>query len=234
MRSGTTLAEQILASHPRVHGAGELPIVGTLINSLPQRLGTTESFPEVMAKLDATVTRQVAEAHARLLQEHGGAAERVIDKLPGNYLNLGFIATLFPKARIIHCRRDPVDTCLSNYIQNYQGSIPYARDLVHLGRYYRAYARLMAHWAKVLPVPIFELQYEEMTAGPEALSRRLIAFCGLEWDERCLRFHETQRVVRTASVLQVRQPIYRSSVGRWKRYEAFLQPLTETLGDVRG
>jgi tetratricopeptide (TPR) repeat protein len=234
MRSGTTLAEQILASHPQVHGAGELGVVGTLINTLPQRLGATETFPEVMAKLDATVTRRVAEEHEQRLKEHGGAAARVVDKLPGNFLNLGFIATLFPRARIIHCRRDPVDTCLSNYIQNYQGSVPYTLDLVHLGRFYRAYERLMAHWASVLPMPVFELQYEEMTARQEEVSRRLVAFCGVDWDDRCLRFHETQRAVRTASLLQVRQPLYRSSVGRWKRYEAFLQPLIETLAGPRG
>jgi tetratricopeptide (TPR) repeat protein len=229
MRSGTTLTEQILASHPRVHGAGELQELDRLIATLPQRLNVTESYPEVMRRLDTRVARDVANAYEHCLRARSNTAERVVDKLPGNFLNLGLIATLYPRARIIHCRRDPVDTCLSAYFQNFSGNVPQARDLRHLGRYYRAYQRLMAHWTRALPVPIFELQYEELTAEQEAVSRRLVAFCGLEWDERCLRFHETERVVRTASVLQVRQPMYRSAVGRWKRYEAFLGPLLETL-----
>jgi hypothetical protein len=164
-----------------------------------------------------------------MLQSLGGAAIRVIDKLPLNFAHLGLIATLFPKARIIHCRRDPVDTCLSCHFQNFAGPFAFTRDLRHLGHYYREYERLLAHWAKVLPVPVFELRYEELTADQEATSRRLIAFCGLDWDQRCLRFHATQRVVSSASLLQVRQPMYRRSVGRWKRYEAQLQPLLEVL-----
>jgi hypothetical protein len=119
---------------------------------------------------------------------------------------------------------------LSAYFQFFSPSHPYTYDLHHLGHYYREYARLMAHWARVLPIPIFELKYEELTADPEGTTRRFIAFCGLEWDERCLRFHETERVVRTVSATQVRQGIYRSSVGKWKRYEKHLQPLLEALG----
>jgi tetratricopeptide (TPR) repeat protein len=233
MRSGTTLAEQILASHPRVYGAGELPILGQMIDSLPQRLGMAESYPEVIRRLDAATAQTLAEEYGQRLKERGGEAERVVDKMPANFLNLGVIATLFPRARIIHCRRDPIDTCLSCFFHNFGESIPYTLDLRHLGQYYRAYERLMAHWSRVLPMPIFELNYEELTANQEATSRRLVAFCGLEWDERCLRFHETQRVVRTASLLQVRQPLFRSSVGRWKRFEDFLQPLREALADSR-
>jgi hypothetical protein len=229
MRSGTTLAEQILASHPRVYGAGELPLLGRLIESLPRRLGTGDGYPEAVRRLDRATTRALAAEHQQRLKGLGGAAERVVDKMPANFLALGLIATLFPRARIIHCRRDPIDTCLSCYFHDFGPSIPYTLDLRHLGLYYRAYERLMAHWAAVLPVPVFELRYEELTADQEAVSRRLVAFCGLEWDERCLRFHETRRVVRTASQLQVRQPLYRGSVGRWKRYEAFLQPLRDAL-----
>jgi hypothetical protein len=146
-----------------------------------------------------------------------------------NFFQLGLIATLFPGARVIHCRRDPVDVCLSCYFQNFAHPHLFTLDLRHLGHYYREYERLMAHWVKVLPLPLLDLQYEELTADPEVVSRRLLAFCGLEWDERCLRFHDTQRVVHTSSVLQVRQPMYRSSVGRWKRYEAHLQPLLEAM-----
>jgi tetratricopeptide (TPR) repeat protein len=230
MRSGTTLAEQILASHPQIHGAGELTDLNNLTIILPRRLRTTASYPEAMEDLNAVTAQALAQELERHLRRRGQTATRVVDKMPGNFLHLGLIATLLPRARIIHCRRDPLDTCLSCYFQNFAGLVTYAMDLKHLGRYYRAYERLMTHWARCLPVPIFELNYEELTADQEAVSRRLIAFCGLDWDERCLRFHETPRAVRTASVLQVRQPIYRRAVGRWKRYEAFLQPLLAALG----
>jgi tetratricopeptide (TPR) repeat protein len=231
MRSGTSLAEQILASHPDVRGAGELRDIDLLVRALPQRWGPTEGYPACLVRLDATAARQLAEGHLRRLRERGGAAARVVDKAPFNFLHLGVIATLFPRARIIHCRRDPVDTCLSCYFQDFGQPPAFSLDLRHLGLYYREYERLMAHWAAVLPVPIFELCYEELTADQEAVSRRLIAFCGLEWDDRCLRFHETRRPVWTSSTLQVRRPMYRSAVGRWKRYEAHLRPLLEALGD---
>jgi tetratricopeptide (TPR) repeat protein len=230
MRSGTTLAEQIIASHPAVHGPGELMAIARLIGSLPQRLGTDLSYPECLDQLAPATMRALSEEYLQTLRKMGGSAQRVADKMPFNFLRLGFIAALFPRARIIHCVRDPADTCLSSYFQYFAPSHTFTYDLRHLGHFYREYQRLMAYWTQVLTVPIFELKYEEMTADPEAMSRRLIAFCGLEWDERCLRFHETQRAVRTASALQVRQGIYRSSVGKWKRYEAHLQPLLEALG----
>ena len=239
MRSGTTLAEQILASHPRVHGAGELNDLGDLTRTLPRRLGTPgdaqvsgaaeDDYPECLTRLDAATARAVAKEYLQKLRQLGGTATRVVDKMPMNFFQLGLIATLFPGARVIHCRRDPVDVCLSCYFQNFAHPHLFTLDLRHLGHYYREYERLMAHWVKVLPLPLLDLQYEELTADPEVVSRRLLAFCGLEWDERCLRFHDTQRVVHTSSVLQVRQPMYRSSVGRWKRYEAHLQPLLEAM-----
>lgn len=229
MRSGTTLAEQILASHPQIHGAGELGDVYQLANALNQRLGTKEDYPECLTRVDAGTARLFAEGHLQRLKRLGGGASCVVDKRPLNYLHLGLVATLFPRARIIHCRRNVLDTCLSCYFQDFALPHPHTLDLRHLGQYYREYERLMAHWARVLPVPVFELRYEELTADPEAISRRLVAFCGLEWDERCLRFNDTPRMVRTASKLQVRRPMYRSSVGRWKAYERHLQPLFEAL-----
>jgi tetratricopeptide (TPR) repeat protein len=233
MRSGTTLAEQILASHPRVFGAGELSDIGRLVGALPELVPGGRPYPECVANLDSLTARRLAESHLRRLRERGGAAERVIDKQPFNFQHLGLIATLFPRARVIHCRRDPIDTCVSCFVQYFGKPHPFALDLTHLGHYYREYERVMAHWRRVLPVPMFELHYEELTADQEAVSRRLVEFCGLGWDERCLRFHETERPVRTASTLQVRRPMYRSSVGRWKRYEAHLGPLLEALGDAR-
>jgi tetratricopeptide (TPR) repeat protein len=234
MRSGTSLAEQILASHPRARGAGELRALPALLEALPARLGVSDRYPEVLGRLDAAAAGWLAEGYERALAERGGAAARVVDKLPGNYLNLGLIAALFPRARIVHCRRDPLDTCLSCFCQNFGGPTPYTLDLAHLGHYYRSYARLMGHWAAVLPVEVFELGYEELVADQEGVSRRLLAFCGLDWDDRCLRFHETERAVYTASVLQVRRPLYGSSVGRWRRYEPFLQPLREALAGPGG
>jgi tetratricopeptide (TPR) repeat protein len=235
-RSGTTLAEQVLASHPQAHGAGELEEIDRLARALPERLGTAEPYPECLARLSPPVARALAEGHLQVLRRLGGAAARVVDKLPLNFLHLGLIATLFPKAKIVHCRRGPIDTCLSCYFQNFAGPFPWARDLGHLGHYHREHERLMAHWARALPVPVFELRYEDFTADQEATTRRLLDFCGLSWDERCLRFHETRREVSTASGLQVRRPMYRSSVGRWKRYEAHLGPLLAALngGEARG
>jgi tetratricopeptide (TPR) repeat protein len=229
MRSGTTLAEQILASHPQVHGAGELREIGMASTALPKRLGTVDEYPECMLHLDAATAAVTAEAHLRMLRRRGGDALRVVDKYPLNFLNLGTIATLFPRAKIIHCRRDPLDTCVSCYFQDFFDPFPFKHDLTHFGEYYREYERLMAHWREVLPMPIFELQYEELTADPETISRRLVEYCGLDWDDRCLKFHKTERPVRTASLLQVRKPMYRSAVGRWKRYEQQLQPLIEAL-----
>jgi hypothetical protein len=180
--------------------------------------------------LNAATVRGVAERHRQRLQRLGGQSVRVVDKMPLNFLYLGVIATLFPKANIIHCRRDARDTCLSCYFQNFATSFAFKTDLRYLGRYYRHYERLMSHWSRVLPLPVFELDYEELTAEPNTVSRRLIDFCGLAWDDRCLRFYETRRAVWTASTVQVRQPMSRASVGRWQRYAAHLQPLLDELG----
>jgi tetratricopeptide (TPR) repeat protein len=229
MRSGTSLVEQILASHAKVFGAGELPHLKRLTGTLPQRLGTASAYPECLAALDGAAARAVAAEYLQTLQHFGGSAERIVDKMPFNFLRLGLIATLFPRARIIHCRRDSVDTCLSAYFQTFVDSHPFSLDLEHLGLYYREYERLMEHWKRVLPVPIFELQYEELTTHQEKVSRELLAHCGLDWDERCVRFSETRRVVRTASAVQVRQGMYQSAVGKWKRYEAHLTPLLAAL-----
>jgi tetratricopeptide (TPR) repeat protein len=229
MRSGTTLTEQILASHPLVHGAGELRDIGSLSGVLSERLRTTDPYPDCTTRLDAMAAAVLAEQHLQKLQEHGRGAQRVVDKMPFNYLHLGLIATLFPGAQIIHCRRDPIDTCLSCYFQNFGEPQAFTLDLAHVGFYFREYEQLMAHWRSVLPLRMFELQYEDLTADQETHSRRLVEFCGLEWDERCLRFHESDRPIRTASILQVRKPIYRTAVGRWKRYEKHLQPLLDAL-----
>jgi hypothetical protein len=232
-RSGTTLVEQILASHPEGAGAGELPDVIGMATGLPRVLGVPEAYPECVADLDRAALDRLAEGYLKRVQGRFPDARRVVDKMPQNFLHLGLIALLFPKARVVHCVRDPLDTCLSCYTTAFAVPHDYARDLGHLGRYYRAYARLMQHWRRVfeaLDRPLLELPYEDVVADLEGRTRTLLAFVGLPWDERCLRFHETRRDVGTASYDQVRRPIYNTSIGRWKRFERHLGPLKAALG----
>jgi len=231
VRSGTTLVEQILASHPQVHGAGERKEIDQLVTTLHEQLRTAESYPACLARLDAGAARSLAYGYLQRLARQAGTAGRIVDKMPHNYLHLGLIAMLFPRARIIHCRRDPLDACASAYFQNFKW-MPHAASLEDIAFHYRQYARLMDHWRRVLPMPIHEVVYEELVADPPAVGRALVAACGLDWDERCLSFHRTERVVQTASKLQVRRPIFRSSVGRWKAFEAHLGPLRQAVADL--
>ncbi len=228
-RSGSSLVEQILSNHPDVAGAGELHEIPRLAVSLPGRLHAEEPYPECLSRLESVAARQLADGYLTRLRELVGTARRITDKMLENFLHLGLIATLFPQARVIHCQRDPLDTCVSCYFQQFRG-LNYTADLDDLGHYYREYQRLMAHWRAVLPLPLLDVVYEELVADPEAGSRRLVEFCGLDWDDRCLRFHENPRPVRTVSKLQVRRPIYGSSVGRWQRYATHLTPLCRALG----
>jgi tetratricopeptide (TPR) repeat protein len=227
-RSGTTLTEQILSSHPQIEGAGELPDIKKLQDSA----ASGSRWQEAIAALTDVKCRELAARYLAELDRHSRTSLRVIDKMPHNFLLLGFIALLFPKARIVHCRRDPMDNCVSCYTHRFNKAHGYSTDMKTLGLYYREYCRLMQHWRKVLPLRIFELDYEDMIADQESMSRKLIDFAGLEWDEACLNFHETERTVRTLSRWQVRQPIYRSSVQRWRKYDEFLGPLKEGLGDL--
>jgi tetratricopeptide (TPR) repeat protein len=229
-RSGTTLTEQILSRHPDVHAGGELPYMKELVKSMPAEIGTTMSYPACTAVLNEKILDRLA---ARYLDRTGVRsvnARRMTDKLPGNFLHLGLIEQLFPDARIIHCTRDPVDTCLSNYVRNLGEGATYASDLSVLGEYYCEYRRLMQHWLKVVRLPIMEVNYEEMVKSQESVSRSLVEFCGLEWDERCLTFYDDKRIVDTPSYDQVRRPIYTDSVQKWKKYEKHLGVLITALG----
>lgn len=226
-RSGTSLVEQILASHPRVHGAGELTDLGLL--ALATADGTRE-YPEAAAALDAARVEALADAYLERLGRIAPGAGRVVDKMWQNFEFLGFAAMLCPGARVIHCVRDPLDTGISCFFQHFFGEgVPFAYDLAHIGAYYRQYRRVMAHWREVLPLPMVELSYERLVAEPESQIRALLAFAGLEWDPACLAFHRTERVVRTASHAQVRRPMYPSSVGRHRHYARWLGPLRRAL-----
>ena len=231
-RSGTTLVEQCLASHPEVYGAGELDLIGRIITSQPQFRGEAGGYPESAVLIDAATACELGEAYVSQLRVLGRESRRVVDKMPGNFLNLGFIALTLPNARIVHCRRHPLDVCLSCYFQHFTSVMPFSRDFASLGHYYRDYVRLMAHWHRILPTKILDVRYEEMVGDQEGVSRRIVEFCGLEWDDACLDFHKTVRPVKTASSWQVRQPVYTTSVDRWRNYEKFIGELEESLGDL--
>jgi tetratricopeptide (TPR) repeat protein len=222
-RSGTTLVEQVIASHPMAHGAGELRRLHALIDQLG-------AYPEGFADLQPPQLQALGQAYLDHVTPLAGGSARVVDKMPSNFLHCGAIRLTLPDARIVHCRRDPVDTCLSCYTKLFAGEQAFTYDQTELGRHHRAYQRLTAHWRALLPASHFlEVEYEAMVADLEGQARRILGFIGLPWDEACLRFHETSRPVRTASVNQVRQPIYATSVGRWRRHAAQLGPLLDAL-----
>jgi tetratricopeptide (TPR) repeat protein len=226
-RSGTSLAEQILASHPAVFGAGEL----TFWHDAWRRL--EQSNPE--GALDNSLLADIARSCLERLSALGGGAARVVDKMPANFLYAGLINAVFPKARIIHMQRHPLDTCLSIYFQNFFNIGPYANDLEHLAHYYGEYLRITDYWRATLPPTAFlEVPYEALTQDQESWTRRMLEFAGLPWDPRCMNFQETNRVVITASKWQVRQKIYRASTGRWKNYEKHLGPLLPLLARASG
>lgn len=231
-RSGTTLVEQILASHPYVHAAGELNHIEQLVTCLSLPEDRQPPYPQLLNGVSSADITGLADAQLQLIDQLAGIeALRVTDKMPLNFLHLGLIALLFPNAHIIHCRRNPMDTCLSCYFQNFSGNHAYAGDLGNLGHYYRQYERLMLHWNHVLPLSMHTVDYEELVAEPETISRQMLAYVDLDWHQDCLQFHRTRREVHTASLAQVRQPLYRSSVERWRNYDGHLSPLKAALGD---
>ncbi len=223
-RSGTTLVEQILASHNGVHGAGEREDLSQIVAaSIP-------GFPAGSAMLPATAFDSIGRQYVDQLTRGAGAARRVTDKMPRNFLFIGLIALILPNARIIHCRRSPMDTCLSCFTLHFPHGQEFSYDLAELGAYYRLYRGLMEHWHRVLPGRILDIAYEDVVSDAEGKAREMIDFCGLEWDDACLNFHQTKRQVMTASATQVREPVHARSVARWRRYEQHLGPLREALG----
>jgi len=224
-RSGTTLLQQIAASHPLVHGAGELRDIANITKTF----GGTDVKSAALG-WDRDSVKTAAEAHLQRLQALNSNAARVIDKMPSNVHRLGLIALLFPSARVIFCRREARDTCLSCYFQWFATGNTFSFDLAHCGHEYLATERLMNEWRNALPLAMLEVQYEELVADLEGQSRRLIDFLGLPWDPACLEFYRNDTTILTSSSWQVRQPIYQGSVGRWRHYERHLGPLLEVLG----
>jgi tetratricopeptide (TPR) repeat protein len=231
-RSGTTLTEQIISSHPNVIGAGEVFFWGKAPTAMPLRLSTETPYPECVREINSEQAKDIASMYESSLKMIVGSdtnPKHITDKMPHNFLRLGLIALLFPNVKIIHTKRNPIDTCLSIFFQNFNTVHDYAADLGNLGFHYKQYERIMQHWHKVLPGRILDINYEDTIADPEFWSRKLIDHIGLEWDDACLAPHKLERTVKTASHWQVRQPIYKTSVQRWKNYEEFLLPLIEAL-----
>ncbi len=230
-RSGTTLVEQILASHPQVRGAGELQEINLYSLVLPRQMETERTYPSCLAQLDRETVQRLAKRYLDRSSAPGDSASRVVDRLPANYLHLGLIYAMFPQARVIYCRRDPRDLGLSCYFQNFsrRPAASMSTNLTDIGKYLRQNERLMAHWKSCLPISIHEVVYEDLVSQPLQAAQRLVQYCGLAWDDRCGRPHETARLVQSDSSLQVRQPIFASSVGRWQKYASHLQPLLKAL-----
>ena len=232
-RSGTTLVEQILASHPELQGMGE---VHALRNALREELPPDPAdygLPDALAHADTAALERAAVRYSAWLDSQAPGARKVTNKLPGNMVFVGLIHLLYPGARIVHCTREPLDTCLSCYTKLFTTGHPFSYELGELGRFHAMYQKLMQGWREALPGVMLELSYETLVMDFEEQVRKLVAFCGLPWDEACLRFHESERSVRTASLAQVRRPIYSGSVGRWKNYEKELAPLIATLKSSR-
>jgi len=229
-RSGTTLLEQILASHPQVYGAGELSLGKESFDAIPAALGRAEPPSVCVPLLTRPAVQKIAASHLEKLRKFSSQASRIVDKMPDNYLWLGLLATMFPQGKFIYSKRDPRDIAVSCWVTNFK-QIRWACDQEDIAARILAHQRIMAHWKTLLPVNVLEVEYEETVADTEASARRIIDFVGLEWNPACLKFHETERTVRTASLSQVRKPIYKGSVERWKRYEKPLEKLFQTLSD---
>ena len=230
-RSGSTLVEQMLASHPEIRGAGEVQILPNLLQRAASVLKT--DFPGMAPVLTAGQVERLADQYLKLLRLEGPGASRIVDKHLENFMGAGFVSLMFPAAKIIHIRRDPLATCLSCFAQLFNGNeLPFTYDLAELGRFYRAYERLMNHWRGVLPPgTMLEIRYEDLVSDFSSQARRIVEHCGLTWNDACRSFYRTPRTVKTASALQVRQPLYGTSIDRWRVYAELAAPLRAALGE---
>lgn len=231
-RSGTTLREQIISSHPRVFGAGELEHIKRLQMQSMMLAPGQYHWPKNMEELTQEGSVILGRRYLQSLEKHSSTHDYVTDKMPHNFLSLGLMATIFKNAKFIHAKRNAIDTSLSCYFHNFNDAHSYNRNLTHMGLYYRQYVRMMEHWHEVLGDRLYFSDYEELVNNQEEETRKLIDFCGLEWDDACMQFHKSTRAVLTPSNWQVRQPMYTRAAERWRRYEKELQPLIEALGDI--
>jgi hypothetical protein len=230
-RSGTSLIEQILACHPAVYAAGELGFLGQIAKQIPTQDWTLgDPYPECFENFTLRQANLLAGRYLSQIEAMNATSRYVTDKLPLNFMNLELVELLFPGARIIHCRRDPRDVGLSCFMTNFSGGNEFKFDLAHIGVFHRDCRRMMEHWKSALNLPIHDVAYESVVNDTETEVRRLLEFLELPWDPRCMRYYENRRRVTTASEDQVRRPIYRSSIGRWKNYEKHLTPLLNALG----
>jgi len=227
-RSRTSLVEQILSSHSKVFGADELTDIRSISEALQKHSAKGKPYPYALGDVSNAVVHEYAELYLKRLEELAPSARYVVNKTPMNFEHLGLIALMFPKARIIHCRRDRIDTCLSCYFQNFSNKhLDFSYDLFHLRFFWDCYQRLMNHWKTVLPIEIFDVTYEELVTDQEKGTRELIDFCRLDWEPTCAVPHLNERSIQSASRWQVRQPVYLSSIGRWKNYERHIAPLLD-------
>ncbi len=230
-RSGSTLVEQILASHSMVDGTSELQDLGQIATSLNKRSGGL-NYPEIVRILSDDDFHQLGSSYIERTMRHRKGAPFYTDKMPNNFPTIGFLSLILPNAKIINTRKNPIDSCVGCYKQHFAKGQAFTYDLNELGEFYLEYIRLMDHWHEVLPGKVLDVVYEDMVEDQEAQTRRLLEFCGLPWEEACLKFYETDRAIRTASSEQVRKPIHNKSVGYWKNFEKHLQPLIEVLDPI--
>lgn len=228
-RSGSTLVEQILASHEQVEGTHELPDLPRIIMEINKQRPHGETYPEALSYFSADELKQLGRQYLDSTLRHRAGLPFFTDKMPNNFPSVGLIQLILPNAKIINARRHPLDSCMGSFKQLFFKGQAFTYDLIEIGEYYLEYQRVMDHWHELLPGKVLDVQYEEMVMDQENQTRRLIDFCGLPWDDGCLRFYETDRAVNTASSEQVRQPIYSKSVNSWRRFENELQPLIEVL-----
>ncbi|MEX2125306.1 MAG: sulfotransferase [Woeseia sp.] len=233
-RAGSTLLEQILASHSQVEGTAELPDIIAISRRLGQksRKNPASNYPEILADLSAEQVRELGESYMSTTQVQRRGKPFFIDKMPNNFQHIGLIHLILPNAKIIDARRHPMAGCFSCFKQLFARGQTFTYDLTNLGRYYRDYVRLMDHWEEVLPGRVHRVQYEDMVDDTEAQIRAVLDYCGLDFEEQCLRFYETDRAIRTPSAEQVRKPVYKEGLEHWRNYEKHLGPLKEALGPV--
>ena len=228
-RSGTTLVDRILSSHSAVDSLGEINNFAYSLMHTVGQSGDKLSLIDLSAGIDFG---ELGQRYVDSIRRYGKLGPLLIDKTPLNYLYIGLISLALPKARIVHVRRNPMDSCYGMYRTLFRAGYPFSYDLDDLSRYYIAYHDLMSHWRSVVPGKFLEVQYERLVEKQEQVSREIVDYCGLDWEPKCLEFHKNTSAVSTASSAQVRRPVYKDALQRWRRYEKQLQPVADKLREA--